>query len=227
LSKILLIEDDTDFAKMISDLLSLENHKVEWVSDGKEGYDRLKLYEYDLVVLDWGLPNVSGLEILKDFRGRGGVTPILLLTGKNSVEEKEQGLDSGADDYVTKPFHSKELAARLRALLRRPQTYTGKVLHFADLTLDRDSYRVERDGKELELLPKEFDLLEFLMRNPNKVFSPEALLNRVWPTESDATVDALTTCIKRLRKKIDVSTQSSYIRTVHGVGYRLQVPHGD
>jgi DNA-binding response OmpR family regulator len=227
LSKILLIEDDADFAKVISDLLALENHKVEWVDDGKEGYDRLKLYQYDLVVLDWGLPNVSGLEILKDFRSRGGLTPVLLLTGKNSVEEKEQGLDSGADDYVTKPFHSKELAARLRALLRRPQSYTGKVLSFADLTLDRDNYRVERDSKELELLPKEFDLLEFLMRNPNKVFAAEALLNRVWPTDSDATVDALTSCIKRLRKKIDLSTQSSYIRTVHGVGYRLQIPHSD
>ncbi len=225
MAKILLVEDDSQFGKITRDWLAAENHSVEWVSDGKEGQDRLRLYEYDLVVLDLGLPTVPGMDILIEYRGRGGLTPILILTGKNSIDEKETGLDAGADDYLTKPFHGKELNARLRALLRRPATYVENILSFADLTLDRPNYRFNRGAQEIELLPKEFDLIEFLMRNPNRVFSQEALLNRVWPTESDSTASALTTCVKRLRKKIDLPGMSSYLRTVHGVGYRLQIPH--
>lgn len=224
-SKILLVEDDEQLAKVVCDWLAEENHTVEWTMDGKEGQDRLRLYDYDLAILDIGLPNVSGLEILKDHRDKNGQTPILMLTGKGSVEDKARGLDAGADDYLTKPFHGLELAARMRAILRRPRAYIGNTVSFADLSLDRDGFVFKRGDTQIDLLPKEFDLMEFLMKNPNRVFTQEALLNRVWSSESDATTDALTTVVKRLRKKIDVPSKDSYIRTVHGVGYRLQIPH--
>ena len=222
MAKVLIVEDDVSLGKMIRDWLLMEHHKVEIVTDGAEAQNMLKVYEYDILILDWELPHVSGIEILKDFRGRGGTTPVLVLTGKGEIDDKETGFDAGADDYLTKPFHGKELTARLRALLRRPEGYVGDLLKFAHLTLDQQNFQVMKNGEEIRLLPKEFALLEFLMRNPNRVFAAEALLNRVWVTESEATVDALTTCIKRLRKKIDVEGQPSIIRTIHGVGYRLE-----
>lgn len=223
MAKVLIVEDDVSLGKMIRDWLVMDHHKVEIVTDGAEAQNMLKVYEYDILILDWELPNVTGIEILKEFRSRGGTTPILVLTGKGTINDKEEGFDAGADDYLTKPFHGKELTARLRALLRRPEGYVGDLLKFAHLTLDHQNYQVTKAGEEIRLLPKEFALLEFFMRNPNRVFAAEALLNRVWVTESEATVDALTTCIKRLRKKIDVEGQQSVIRTIHGVGYRLEV----
>lgn len=222
MAKILIVEDDLSLGKMVRDWLALDHHATELVSDGAEALSMLKVYEYDLIVLDWELPNVSGIEILKAFRAQGGLAPVLMLTGRGTIDDKESGFDSGADDYLTKPFHGKELTARIRALLRRPEGYVGDILSCGALQLDKTNYRVTRGEEEIRLLPKEFALLEFLMRNQKRVFAPEALLNRVWATESEATVDALTTCIKRLRKKIDVDGQPSIIRTVHGVGYKLE-----
>jgi len=222
MSKVLIVEDDRGLAKLIGDWLSSERHTSEHVEDGSEALQRLKVYDYDLVILDWNLPGTSGLEILKDYRGRGGSAPVLMLTGKGDITDKESGLDAGADDYLTKPFHPRELSARLRALLRRPQQYMDDVLKFAGLVLDRVNYKVTRDGEDIKLLPKEFALLEFLMRNPNRVFPPDVLLNKVWHTESDATVEAVTTGSKRLRKRLGVEGQCSWIRTVHGVGYKLE-----
>lgn len=220
--KILLSDDDIQLCNVIKGWLLLDNHNVELVHDGMDARERLRISVYDLVVLDLGMPGMSGIEVLTEFRGAGGVTPVLILTGKDSVEDIERGFDAGADDYLTKPFHGKELAARIRALLRRPPAYVGEVLSFANLILDRDNYAVVVDGNKVTLLPKEFDLLEFFMRNPNRVFAPEALLNRVWAADSDATVDAVTTCIKRLRKKIDVDGKPSLINTIRGAGYKLQ-----
>ncbi len=223
MAKVLIVEDDVALGKMVRDWLLMEHHKVEIVTDGADAKEMLKVYDYDIVILDWELPHVSGIEILKEFRSRGKSTPVLVLTGRSAIDDKETGFDAGADDYLTKPFHGKELTARLRALLRRPEGYVGDLLTFGNLTLDHANYEVKKDGEEIRLLPKEFALLEFLMRNPNRVFAAEALLNRVWVAESEATVDALTTCIKRLRKKIDVAGQESIIRTIHGVGYKLEV----
>lgn len=222
MAKILFVDDDLGLCKTIRGWLVMERHNAETVSDGAEAMSLLKAYEYDVIILDWQMPGMSGIEILKEFRARGGKTPVIMLTGKSEIEHKEEGLDSGADDYLTKPFHTRELSARIRALLRRPQDAVGETLKWRDVILDRESYSVTKAGAEIRLLPKEFDLLEFLMRNPGKVFTTEALLNRVWSTESASTVEALHTCVKRIRKKVDIKGEASIIRTVHAVGYALE-----
>jgi DNA-binding response OmpR family regulator len=221
MARIFVVEDDVKLCRLIKDQLAIDNHTTEFVHDGHEGMQCLKVYSYDLIILDWELPGATGMEILADFRRRGGKTSVLVLTGRDSIDDKLTGLDAGADDYLTKPFHGNELAARVRALLRRPEAYLGEILRAGELSLDAANFQVKRGNEEIKLLPKEFALLEFFMRSPNRVFPQAAVLNRVWPNDSDATVDALTTCMGRLRKKIDVAGQPSIIRTVHGVGYRL------
>lgn len=223
MAKILLVEDDMGLQRMVRDWLTFEHHLVETADNGRDGLDKLQFYQYDLVILDWEMPEMTGIEICKEFRSRGGTTPVLMLTGKGTIGDKESGFEAGADDYLTKPFHMKELSMRLKSLLRRAgSSLQGDQLKFRELTLEPTSHRVTRDGKDLQLLPKEFALLEFLMRHPNQVFSAEALLSRVWASESDTTVDAVSTCIKRLRKKVDIDGQTSVIKTVHGVGYKLE-----
>jgi DNA-binding response OmpR family regulator len=219
LAKLLVVEDDATLCDVIGELLTRDHHMPEIVSSGDEALLRLKTYSYDLVVLDWELPGLSGVEIMSEFRGRGGTTPILFLTGRRTLPDKEVVFNAGADDYLTKPFQGKELTLRVNALLRRSQGNASVSLKVGSMELDRGAFRVMRGTEEIRLLPKEFALLEFLMRHPDTVFDPESLLNRVWETESDATVEALTSCIKRLRKKLDEEGRPSIIRNVHGVGY--------
>jgi len=223
LSKILIVEDDVQLAEIIGRWLTNEHHVVELVEDGKDALSRLKLYAYELVILDWQLPGMEGIEILNEFRAAGGRTPVLMLTGKRSVEEKMLGLDSGADDYLTKPFHGKELTARVRALLRRPVTVLDNILKVGDIELDTQTYKAHRGGTDLKLVPKEFALLQFLMRYPGRYFTASKLLSEVWPSESESSTDALTTCLKRLRRKLDPEGQDSVIKNVHGMGYALIV----
>ena len=222
MAKLLLVEDDTDLSGRVNMWLSSQQHAVECVFDGVEASERLKFYQYELVILDWNIPQKTGIEVCQEYRSRGGNTPILMLTGKSSINEKEMGLDAGADDYLTKPFHLKELSARIRALLRRPVAYAGTTLKVGTLELNPSSHQVTSDGREINLLPKEYAVLEFLLRHPNEVFSPDALLNRVWNSESDASSDTVYTYIKTLRKKISPDAPSSIIKTVHGVGYKLE-----
>ena len=221
MAKILLVEDDQALSKLVRNWLSLEHHAVETVEDGEEALHRLKVSEYDLVILDWTLPKLAGVEVLKEHRRLGGQTPVLMLTGKDKISDKEEGFDAGADDYLTKPFHGKELTVRIKALLRRPPNLVKDVLRVGDLVLEKENFSVRRGDSEIRLLPKEFALLEFLMRHPNQVFSAEALLERVWVSESESTVEAVTTCIKRLRRKLESDGVPSPIATVHGVGYKL------
>lgn len=224
MAKVLVIEDEPDFSELIGSWLKNENYTVETVDTGEDGLDRLKFYKYDIIILDWVLPGLSGVEVCRDYRGTGGTTPILMLTSKKHVDEKSQGLDAGADDYLTKPFELKELSARVRALLRRPSAFAGSILKVGTLALEPNSFKVKRSGDEIALLPKEFALLEFLMRHPNQVFSAEAILDRVWASESEASPETIRTYIKRLRKKLDVEGQPSVLATVHGVGYKLEPP---
>jgi DNA-binding response OmpR family regulator len=223
MAKILLVEDDVDLAVMIVEWLSFEHHSVEVVHNGREGMERLRLCKYDTIILDWSLPEMSGLEILRHYRAEKGNAPIIMLTGKGGIADKESGLDSGADDYLTKPFNMKELSARLRAMLRRASGSQTNILTVGDLSIDPGKYKLTKSGKQIQLLPREFALLEFFMRHPDEVFSGEALLQRVWHSESDATSEAIRTCIKRLRQKIDASEEDSVIQTIPRVGYKLRI----
>lgn len=220
--KILLVEDDKDLASRITKWLTMERYSVEAVHNGREALELLRALKYDIIVLDWHLPELTGVEVCKYFRSNGGTTPILMLTGKSDISDKEEGFDAGADDYLTKPFQPRELSARLRALTRRPSELLNDQLKFGNIVLHVHKYKVEKDGQNIELLPLEFSVLEFLMRHPGRVFGAEALLERVWPVNSEASPEAVRTVIKTLRKKIDTEGQASIIRTIHGVGYKLE-----
>lgn len=224
MAKILVVEDNVDLAMTITDGLSAERHTVECFNDGLDGHEALKGSQFDVVILDWDLPGMSGIDILKNFRAAGGNTPVIMLTGKGEVAEKEQGLDSGADDYITKPFSLKEVAARIRSVMRRPQVMQTSELSWGDLTLDPVKYRITRGSTELRLLPRDFALLEFLMRHPSEVFSVETLLSRVWQYDSDATPEGLRVAIRRIRKIVDESDDlsKSVIENIARVGYRLR-----
>jgi DNA-binding response OmpR family regulator len=224
MAKILVVEDDADTAQMVKSWLTDEMHLVEIAADGVVARELLSLQKYDLIVLDWDLPRLSGLEVCRQFRNEGGHTPVLMLTGKGELSEKEKGLDSGADDYLTKPFQMRELSARLRALLRRPLQCQSTVLRTGNIQLDPTTCRVTKDGQEIELAPKEYDLLAFLMRYPGEIFSPDALLTRVWSTDSEATPLTVRVRITKLRSKLDSPGMPSLIRNVYNRGYMLEPP---
>jgi DNA-binding response OmpR family regulator len=224
MAKILLVEDDLALCSMMQKWLQFEHHTVETAHDGQAGLENLRFYKYDVIILDWELPKMSGPEVCRQFRATGGTSPVIMLTGKNTVDDKIEGLESGADDYLTKPFNMKELSARLRAVLRRPSEYKGDGLKSGTLLLDAKTMRVTRDNKEVSLSQAEFALLQFLMRNHTQVFSPEALLDRIWHSSSDVSPAAIRTHIKNVRKKIDVDGEDSLIRNVHGVGYCFNGP---
>ena len=224
MAKILLVEDDPEVCEVVTDWLVDEHYTVDVVNNGVEAIERLRFDKYDVLIFDWQLPDLTGIEICKKFRSKGGNTPVLMLTGKSEITDKETGLDAGADDYLTKPFHPRELSARVRALLRRSGDLKQNVLTCGDLELDPQGFKVTKGGKEVALLPKEFALLEFFLRHPNQVFSPEALLDRVWSAESEASPDTIRVHITKLRGKIDNEGQPSMIKTIHRQGYKWEVP---
>jgi DNA-binding response OmpR family regulator len=227
MAKILLVDDDVQLCDTLIDWFKHELHKVDCVHSGADGKDFLATYSYDVIILDWGLPDTTGVEICKEFRKSGGTTPIIMLTGKGNVEDKESGLDSGADDYLTKPFEIRELSARVRALVRRPGEVLQTVLKVGPLVLDPGLHQVTKNGVTLKLPPIEFALLEFLMRNENKVYKAKELLNHVWTAEQEAGPETVRTSVSRLRQQIDVPGQPSLIENMHGVGYRIRSIPGD
>lgn len=221
MAKVLIVEDDASLVVTIRDWLTFEHHIVDVAPSGEEALNLLKTTTYDMIILDISLPGISGVEVLVQFRAMGGPTPVLILTGRGALKDKEDGLDSGADDYLTKPFHLRELSARMRAMLRRPRTTLENTLKFKDLEMDPSSFRVYKGEEEVHLARMEFALLEFLIRHKGQVFSPEALLDRVWTSESERSPESLRTLIKKLRRKIDAPNMDSLIENVHGVGYRM------
>src|SRR6185369_1703835 len=176
MAKILVVEDDRELSEKLKQWLNWERHVVDVANSGDDGWYMLQQYEYEIVILDWNLPGLTGYEVLKKYRANGGNAPVLMLTGMDQIEDKEQGFDAGADDYVTKPFNTRELSARIRALLRRPSDVYPQALTVGNLSLDSRAIKVTKEGKEIQLQPKEFALLEHLMRHPNKVFSSKSLL---------------------------------------------------
>ena len=223
MAKILVVEDDPLVAELICTCLQQENHTVEFVLSIADGRDRLRFYPYELILLDLELPDGEGIDLLKEFLHWGGATPVLVLTGRKSLDDKETGLDSGADDYLTKPFQVRELQARVRALLRRPAAINDSAKSFCGYSLDYDDRCFIRGTERIQLLPKEFAVLDFLVRHPNQYVSPEQLMNFVWHSESESSVDALRTCIRRLRQKIDTAGSPSLISSSRGIGYRLDI----
>lgn len=221
MAKILLVEDDTELSKKLTDWLELQHHKAEAVGDGTKASELLRLCEYDLIILDWDLPGLSGIELLREYRNNGGRTPVLMLTGKDDLDDIERGLNVGADDYLTKPFAFRELGARANALTRRENKKYQTILKLRGVELNTETHQVFKDGAELKLQPQEFALLEFLLKHPDEMFSVEALLQRVWSSETEASPDTVRVCITRLRNKIDTPGASSIIKTVHRVGYRV------
>lgn len=204
MAKVLIVEDNQDLANLVRSMLEFEDHTVHAFHTGSEGRDNILKQPYDLVILDWDLPGVSGIEILKEFRNHGGTTPVLMLTGRQSVEEKEVGLDEGADDYLTKPFDMKELSARVRAQLRRSaKAQSTNTLQIADIVLDTSKQRATKGGRTIVLTPREYQLLEFCAKYPHLVLELNDLIQQVWPSDAEATNEVVNTTIRRLRKKLD------------------------
>jgi len=221
MAKILLVEDDENLSLVLQMHLEHDRYLVDHVGRGCDAMAQLRSHAYDLVILDWTLPNISGLEVCKQYRTQGGKVPVLILTARGAVEDRAAGLDAGADDYLVKPFHPTELSARVRALMRRPSALTGRILKVQNLEMDTVECRVSRDGKSIELTTKEFALLELLMRYPNQSFSLEAILDRLWQSDSYASIDTVRTHMKTLRKKIGDNEENSLIHTKRGQGYKI------
>ena len=218
---ILIAEDDLPVAKFISSGLEAEHYNVRLVPGGNEVRRMLEDGPCDLLVLDLNLPGVNGLEVLRQVRTQKPHLPILILTGNARVEDRVGGLDLGADDYMTKPFAFSELLARVRALMRRGSLPFEPVLHSLDLELDRIRRVVQRNGNSIELTPKEFALLEYLMLNAGHNVSRSSIIHHVWKLSSDTMTNVVDVYINYLRKKIDVDASERLIHTVRGAGYRI------
>lgn len=220
--KVLLAEDDVPVGETIVEFLTREKYFVDWEREGDMALHMLLSSEYDVAILDWNLPKATGLEICKGYRNKGGKAPILFLTERTDFADKEMGFDSGADDYLTKPFNMKELNLRLKALLRRPANLLESTIKKGIFELNVNEHQFYRQGEEIKLSPIEFALMEFFMKNEDTVFSAEAILDRVWPATSERSPDTLRTCFKRLREKVDLDPKDSCIQNVYGVGYKFK-----
>lgn len=223
MAKILLVEDDKDFSHTLDFALTAESHTVECVYNGADAREFLSQSQFDVVILDWNLPDTTGIEVLKGFRAKSGTTPVLMLTGNDRIIDKETGLDGGADGYITKPCDTREVLAHIRALLRRQVVAPTNTLRLHDLVLDPIKHRLTKAGQEVRLQPRDFALLEFFMRHPDEIFSPEALLSRVWHRDSEASSSGLRASIVRIRKAIDDSESESLIENMSRIGYRMRM----
>jgi DNA-binding response OmpR family regulator len=222
--RILLVEDNRRLSSSIKMSLVDESYAVDVAYDGVEGQELAEMTPYDLIILDIMLPKRDGLEVCRELRLQKVNTPILMLTARDTVEDRVKGLDSGADDYLVKPFAIDELLARLRALLRREASDKTGLLKIADLTLDPAFHQVLRCDEPIELTAKEFSLLEYMMRNPNRLITREMAENHVWSYDYDGASNVVDVYIRRLRRKIDEPFDLKLIETVRGVGYRMRKP---
>lgn len=222
--RILIVEDEPELADFIRQGLTEERYAVDVACDGEEGLILTQLNAYDLVILDILLPKKDGLTVLQELRQAKRLTPVLLLTAKDALEDKVRGLDYGADDYLTKPFAFAELLARVRALLRRGQQAEPRLLQAADLTLDLITHRVERGGRAIPLTAKEYAVLEYFMRHPRQVITRTELSEHVWAGDFDSFSNLIDVFIYRLRQKIDRDAPVKLLQTIRGVGYRLEDP---
>ncbi|MBI2810866.1 MAG: response regulator transcription factor [Candidatus Melainabacteria bacterium] len=227
MAKILLVEDDRISAEFVRTWLTAERHVVELAYDGEEALEYLRIAEFDVILLDIDLPKVSGVEVLKQFRQSGKSTSVIMLTGKTAVTVKEDSLDGGADDYLTKPFEAAELSARIRVQLRKQVNSVSNELSVGGIVLNPQQMKVTKGGVNVELVPKEFSLLEFFMRNPDRVFSAETIMTRLWNLDTESGTNAFRTTLTRLRHKLKLDDNDTLIETIHGAGYRLNSGKGN
>ncbi len=225
MSRLLIIEDEEKMARMLARVLREEGYIVETTNDGREGFARASGDSFDLLIVDWMLPERSGVQIVRGLRAAEVHTPVLMLTARGQVEDRVEGLDSGADDYLPKPFALPELLARVRALTRRPSgagEETGAAIRVGDITLDPIRHVVRRDGERIDLTAKEFALLAALMQRPGQVFSRSVLLDTVWGVPGEVSTSVVELYVSYLRRKLDLEGEPSRIRTVRGVGYTFE-----
>lgn len=222
--RVLVIEDEDKMADVLKRGLEEESFEVDVASDGNRGLELAKTTQPDFIILDVGLPGIDGFEVAREIRAAGVRSPVLMLTARDATEMKVKGLDSGADDYLTKPFAFAELLARLRALQRRTQSPESTNLQIGDLVLNLITRRASRAGVEIQLTNKEFALLEFFMRHPDEILSREILSEKVWEETFDTLTNVIDVYINYLRNKIDRSFEPKVIQTVRGVGYKFKSP---
>lgn len=221
MARILVVEDDAPLLLVLEESLIGARYQVESCMDGEDGYAYLQDNSFDLAILDWNLPKLTGVEICRRYRAKGGKTLILMLTGKQELGNKVTGLDAGADDYLTKPFDMPELQARVKALLRRTHGGLGQdTLVAGPITLEPANFRVLIDGNEMRLMPKEFAILELLMRYPGRVFSADEIVTRLWDNNEAPNGEVVRSHIKSLRKKLEPADP---INTVYGLGYKFEL----
>lgn len=219
--KILVVEDEHRIAQALKEGLEQESYAVDVAHDGEQGYLDASADDYDAILLDVMLPIMDGYEVCRRLRAEGKHTPILMLTARDQNKDIIKGLDTGADDYLPKPFSFDVLLARVRALLRRPNDSIGEVFKVADLLLDPNARRVERAGKEISLSSKEYAILEYLMRNSGKVLSKDQIISHVWNFDSDVLPNNVEVFVNYLRSKIDKPFKKPLLHTVRGFGYRV------
>lgn len=219
--RILLAEDEKALSRALVAILKHNNYSVDAVYDGEEALDYLESEVYDALVLDVMMPKLDGFEVLKRLRERGNAIPVLMLTAKSDVDDKVTGLDLGADDYLTKPFVTKELLARIRAITRRQDEFKDNTLSFLDIRLDRTSFELIGSKGKVLLTSKEFQIMEAFMQSPGKVISAERFMEKVWGFDSDAEINVVWTYISYLRKKLKQIGSQANIKAVRNVGYVL------
>ncbi|HOF58425.1 MAG TPA: response regulator transcription factor [Syntrophorhabdaceae bacterium] len=222
--RVLIIEDEVKVASFISEGLQEEGYKVAVAYDGKTGMDLIKEASFDIILLDLMIPEIDGLEVLRNARAWGIDTPILIITAKSSKEDVVKGLDTGSDDYLTKPFSFEELLARIRALLRRSRKFDTHLLEYRDIVLNPYTRKLSISTKETELTDKEFMIMEYLLKNSEKALTRKNIAEYVWQNSTDST-NIVDVYVNFLRKKIESISQKRYIHTVRGIGYVLKEEH--
>ena len=220
--RILFAEDDRDISKAVQTLLTRSGYSVDTVYNGRDAIDYIEQGGYDGVILDWMMPGLSGIEVLAQMRSNGITTPVLMLTARDAIEDRVEGLDTGADDYLPKPFAASELLARIRAMLRRKEDYQHDVIKFADIELDKSAMAIRCHNKSVSLTNKAFQLMEMLVEHPGAVLSISQIMERVWGWDSDAEVNVVWVNISFLRKKLSELGAHVKIKAVRGVGYSLE-----
>lgn len=221
--KILVIEDEKKVARFLKLGLEAESHKVSNAYDGESGQKMALSNEYDVIVLDIMLPKKNGIDVLKSIRGSGKTTPVLILTAKGSLEDKVEGLDEGADDYLVKPFAFAEFIARVRSLGRRSAGEKSSILKVADLELDPITRKAKRSGQEIELTNREYALLEYFVRNANRVLTRTVISEHIWEYNFDTGTNIVEVYVNKLRNKIDSGFDVKLIHTVRGAGYMMKI----